>query len=319
MYSGIIRQYDLKDGRLTNITLNVTFMAIQIFMRKNGEFSKKQLDRGYSAFGSSDERRAYIFGDFFCAITNQNKNAVERISTAAFLHDLDRDFSNDENARQRLLDTASFWFGYACDNYQKSAPQGKVGIIFATLGNLGFQESNYNYAVMLRKGNGGLSADIYSSVEWLEDPVKVKLPIAMQNYGIHYFNGDGVECNRELGKEWVQKAVDAGFPHAKEVLEKMNTLPEGQKLKDSGCYVATAVYGSYDCPQVRVLRRYRDYTLAESVFGRAFIRVYYCLSPTVVKWFGKKLWFNRFWRAILDRTVARLVALGIDDTLYEDR
>ena len=31
-----------------------------------------------------------------------------------------------------------------------------------------------------------------------------------------------------------------------------------------GCYVATAVYGSYDCPQVWTLRRYRDDTLAET-------------------------------------------------------
>ncbi|NLX93020.1 MAG: hypothetical protein GXZ02_03995, partial [Clostridiales bacterium] len=38
-----------------------------------------------------------------------------------------------------------------------------------------------------------------------------------------------------------------------------------------GCYVATAVYGSYDCPQVWTLRRYRDYTLAETWYGRAFI------------------------------------------------
>jgi TPR repeat protein len=141
----------------------------------------------------------------------------------------------------------------------------------------------------------------------------------MQDLGIRYFNGDGVDCNRELGKEWVQKAVDAGFSGATKLLEKMNTTPEGEKLKDSGCYVATAVYGSYDCPQVRVLRRYRDYRLAENVFGRAFIRVYYCLSPAVVKWFGKKLWFNRFWRTVLDRTVERLVDRGIDDTPYEDR
>ena len=44
-----------------------------------------------------------------------------------------------------------------------------------------------------------------------------------------------------------------------------------------GCYVATAVYGSYDCPQVWTLRRYRDYTLAETWHGRAFIRTYYAI------------------------------------------
>ena len=52
----------------------------------------------------------------------------------------------------------------------------------------------------------------------------------------------------------------------------------------AGCYVATAVYGSYDCPQVWTLRRFRDHTLAASWYGRSFIRAYYAISPTLVKW-----------------------------------
>ncbi|MDR1948185.1 MAG: hypothetical protein LBQ38_02225 [Spirochaetaceae bacterium] len=291
-------------------------------MRKNGEFAKEILaklshasDVGIS-YASGDEQMAYVFGQLFCALTNQHVDDVRRISTAEFLHDLDRDMTDDENVHERFMRKAFSLFSDACSNYYGNK-QGYAGTVFATLGNLGFTEASYNYAVALRTGTGA-KEDIYASVDWLQNAVKAGLPIAMQNMGIHYFNGDGVECNRELGKKWVQKAVDAGFSHATKVLEKMNTTPEGQKLS-SGCYVATAVYGSYDCPQVRVLRCYRDYRLGKSVFGRAFIRVYYCLSPTVVKWFGKKPWFNRFWRGILDRMVAGLVDLGIDDTPYEDR
>lgn len=35
-----------------------------------------------------------------------------------------------------------------------------------------------------------------------------------------------------------------------------------------GCYVATAVYGSYDCPEVWTLRRFRDERLAQTWNGR---------------------------------------------------
>lgn len=87
----------------------------------------------------------------------------------------------------------------------------------------------------------------------------------------------------------------------------------------SGCYVATAVYGSYDCPQVWTLRRYRDYTLAETWYGRAFIRVYYAISPTLVKWFGHTEWFKKMWKGKLDRMVANLNSEGVVDTPYEDR
>lgn len=86
-----------------------------------------------------------------------------------------------------------------------------------------------------------------------------------------------------------------------------------------GCYVATAVYGSYDCPQVWTLRRYRDYTLAETWYGRAFIRTYYAISPTLVKWFGKTEWFRKMWKGKLDRMVSELNAEGVKDTPYEDR
>lgn len=86
-----------------------------------------------------------------------------------------------------------------------------------------------------------------------------------------------------------------------------------------GCYVATAVYGSYDCPQVWTLRRYRDYTLAETWYGRAFIRTYYAISPTLVKWFGKAEWFKNMWKPKLDKMVKSLNEKGIADTPYQDR
>ncbi len=95
--------------------------------------------------------------------------------------------------------------------------------------------------------------------------------------------------------------------------------PQTNMTQDGGCYVATAVYGSYDCPQVWTLRRFRDYTLAESWYGRAFIRTYYAISPTLVKWFGKTEWFKKMWQGKLDRLVAKLQSEGVESTPYEDR
>ena len=86
-----------------------------------------------------------------------------------------------------------------------------------------------------------------------------------------------------------------------------------------GCYVATAVYGSYDCPQVWTLRRYRDNILAESWFGRLFIKTYYAISPTLVKWFGDTNWFKNMWRGTLDKMVNDLQEQGMESTPYEDK
>lgn len=86
-----------------------------------------------------------------------------------------------------------------------------------------------------------------------------------------------------------------------------------------GCYIATAAYGSYDCPQVWVLRRYRDNRLAKSAAGRAFIKCYYAISPKLVKWFGGFEIINeanRFW---LNRLVAKLQREGYADSPYLDQ
>ena len=98
-----------------------------------------------------------------------------------------------------------------------------------------------------------------------------------------------------------------------------NYLYGSAPQSSGGCYIATAVYGSYDGPQVWTLRRYRDYTLAESAMGRLFIRTYYAISPVVVKHFGKTEWFKNFWKPKLDRFVQKLNSEGIEDTEYSDR
>ena len=92
-----------------------------------------------------------------------------------------------------------------------------------------------------------------------------------------------------------------------------STKPSG------GCYVATCVYGSYDCPQVWTLRRYRDNTLASTWYGRAFIHTYYAISPTIVKWFGHTKWFNKLCKRRLDRMVKKLLEQGVESTPYEDK
>ena len=87
----------------------------------------------------------------------------------------------------------------------------------------------------------------------------------------------------------------------------------------AGCYVATCVYGSYDCPEVWTLRRYRDNTLASAWYGRLFIRTYYAISPVFVRLFGNTNWFKRVCKYKLDRMVRKLQKNGIESTPYNDK
>lgn len=122
--------------------------------------------------------------------------------------------------------------------------------------------------------------------------------------------------NKELRIENWQKATEVG-----QKIHEMDSSFEIETIEEpkGGCYVATAVYGSYDCHQVWTLRRYRDDTLASTWYGRAFIYTYYAISPTLVKWFGDTNWFKNMWKGKLDRMVANLQAEGVEDTPYEDK
>lgn len=109
----------------------------------------------------------------------------------------------------------------------------------------------------------------------------------------------------------------------KETLDAINNFvkniePNYTPQQKAGCYIATAIYGSYDCPEVWTLRRFRDYTLAETWYGRAFIHAYYAISPTLVKWFGKSRWFKALCLAPLDKLVAHLQKSGVENAPYQD-
>lgn len=157
------------------------------------------------------------------------------------------------------------------------------------------------------------------------DVVRYKNMIGVQDKLINswsytYSNGGWVK-DYSLTDEAKQLRTDKIMEwHGKiKEIEPSYEIPQRPVPQSGGCYVATAVYGSYDCPQVWTLRRYRDYDLAETWHGRAFIRTYYTISPILVKWFGHTELFKRMWRGKLDRMVKDLQEKGYESTPYEDR
>jgi tetratricopeptide (TPR) repeat protein len=79
-----------------------------------------------------------------------------------------------------------------------------------------------------------------------------------------------------------------------------------ERPPETSCYIATAVYGSYEAPEVLILRRFRDNFLAPSAIGRLFIKVYYFISPPIAIRLKKARIANACVRKILDFIVSRL-------------
>ena len=74
------------------------------------------------------------------------------------------------------------------------------------------------------------------------------------------------------------------------LLEQNRPLTElyKNKSKKSGCFIATAVYGSYSAPEVIILKKFRDGFLQPSIIGKRFIKLYYFLSPSIAKFISNK-------------------------------
>lgn len=75
-------------------------------------------------------------------------------------------------------------------------------------------------------------------------------------------------------------ALDLGQHTPQSVKDAWEHYKDSGGAADGGfCFVATATYGTYEHPFVRVLRDFRDDSLAHRAWGRSIIRWYYRNSP----------------------------------------
>jgi hypothetical protein len=89
----------------------------------------------------------------------------------------------------------------------------------------------------------------------------------------------------------------------KSIYYDLNNAKSRASSSSGGCYIATMAYGDYDHPQVLELRRFRDETLDNSFLGREFIKLYYWLSPKLVKILKGNIIINTLIRKILNQVI----------------
>lgn len=165
------------------------------------------------------------------------------------------------------------------------------------------------------------AATIKSELSEYKKKGSISLRICGQNFS---FSGESIEKIMYFDGTGVGNIVFTDDPYERPNKPSFYVTPEQfikcvkEQNSTSGCYIATCVYGSYDCPEVWRLRRFRDSVLSKTWRGRLLIRTYYAISPKLVKWFGKTVWFKRIWKAVIDRIGLDLKNKGFDDTPYTD-
>jgi len=189
----------------------------------------------------------------------------------------------------------------------------------------GIGGAQYNLGCIYKFGLGNTDINPQKAFYWFEQAIKncpandIKmLGNAKLNLGVCYYEGFGTSVNKEKAQQLYKESAELGNENAKDNLIN-NSKKSSDNSKNSGCcYVATCIYGSYDCPEVWTLRRFRDNTLKHLWFGKIFIKLYYTLSPKAVKLFGNKKWFNKLFTFILNKLVYKLQNNGVDNNPYSD-
>jgi hypothetical protein len=87
--------------------------------------------------------------------------------------------------------------------------------------------------------------------------------------------------------------------------ERFDYCPYCRKGLKSGCFIATAAYGTPMAPELDLLRAWRDAELSSIYLGREFIKLYYRLSPPVARFIEKRDLIRKIVRTLL------IVPIGI--------
>lgn len=65
----------------------------------------------------------------------------------------------------------------------------------------------------------------------------------------------------------------------KRVQRRVTGKMTGRAMRNSGCFIATACYGSSMVDEVQLLKQFRDKYLTTNILGKILVDIYYIVSP----------------------------------------
>ena len=86
----------------------------------------------------------------------------------------------------------------------------------------------------------------------------------------------------------------------------MDKVKEKYAPSKSGCFIATAAYGTSLATEIDILRKWRDNTLMKNYFGIYFVRFYYFVSPPIAAIVCKSEILKKFVRFSLNPIIKHL-------------
>lgn len=76
--------------------------------------------------------------------------------------------------------------------------------------------------------------------------------------------------------------------------------------RSKACFIATAAYGTPFAKEIDVLRDWRDKSLKTNFLGKAFVNIYYTLSPPIARFIARRKGLRKIVRLVLKPVVGFL-------------
>jgi hypothetical protein len=153
-------------------------------------------------------------------------------------------------------------------------------------------------------------SQLFEKDDYQLDNLRISIGAALHGcctiYFNHYLennNPQGVQvaqCLQLLKKAYRFCSKGTEGRNIAESIEFLESWNPNASQPSSGCYVATMVYGSANCPEVVALRHFRDKVLCRTKIGRHFINLYYKYSPGFVEEFRDSPLINKAIRVCLN-------------------
>jgi hypothetical protein len=129
--------------------------------------------------------------------------------------------------------------------------------------------------------------------------------------GVQYFVGyDHYRNQRRYFRpkkvEWMEVTDESFSPP--DDFDVDEYLAQKVTSRKSGCFIATAAYGTPTADEIDLLRDFRDDVLLKYSVGRSLTKLYYLISPPIAQWIARSERRKEVTRRLFVDPCVRLVA-----------